>query len=459
MKLTFCGAAKVVTGSCYFIETDESKFLVDCGMFQGPKELMKLNYEPFLFNPKEIDFVLLTHSHIDHCGLIPKLYKEGFTGKIYTTSATIDICDIILEDSATIQEKNLIEENKRRKKNHEEPRLPMYTVDDAKACIKLFSPVEYRKIITITDKIEARFQDAGHILGSSSIELFVTEGDVKKKLVFSGDIGQRDTPIVQDPTLIAETDYLFMESTYGDRRHEDIAGKKELLIKYINETYNKGGKLLIPSFSVERTQELIYFFNIIIKEKKFPAEKIYLDSPLSIKATEIFKKHTEVFDDEALHKYPNAFDFPELICTQSVEDSEELDTFNDPCIIIAGNGMCTAGRIMQHLKHGLGNKNNMVLFVGYQAEGTTGRHILEGEKKIRMMREMITVHADIEKINGFSGHADSEQLMRRAKGFNKAPKKTFIIHGEGNAQTTLKGKLEEIGFTCTIPSLKDQVEL
>lgn len=459
MKLTFCGAAKVVTGSCYFIETDESKFLVDCGMFQGPKELMKLNYEPFLFNPKEIDFVLLTHSHIDHCGLIPKLYKEWFTGKIYTTSATIDICDIILEDSATIQEKNLIEENKRRKKNHEEPRLPMYTVDDAKACIKLFSPVEYRKIITITDKIEARFQDAGHILWSSSIELFVTEWDVKKKLVFSWDIGQRDTPIVQDPTLIAETDYLFMESTYGDRRHEDIAGKKELLIKYINETYNKWGKLLIPSFSVERTQELIYFFNIIIKEKKFPAEKIYLDSPLSIKATEIFKKHTEVFDDEALHKYPNAFDFPELICTQSVEDSEELDTFNDPCIIIAGNGMCTAGRIMQHLKHGLWNKNNMVLFVGYQAEGTTGRHILEWEKKIRMMREMITVHADIEKINGFSGHADSEQLMRRAKGFNKAPKKTFIIHGEWNAQTTLKWKLEEIGFTCTIPSLKDQVEL
>ena len=459
MKLTFCWAAKIVTWSCYYIETGTTKFLVDCWMFQWPKEIMRLNYEPFLFNPKEIDFVLLTHGHIDHCGLIPKLYKQGFTGKIYTTSATLDVCQIILEDSAMIQERNIEEENKRRKQNHQEPRVPMYSVDDAKTCMKLFSAVEYRKTIQLTDTIEARFQDAGHILWSASIELFVTEWDKKTKLVFSWDIGQRDTPIVQDPTLIADADYLFMESTYGDRKHEDTAGKKELLIKYTTETFNKWGKLLIPSFSVERTQELLYFYNIIIKEWNFPKEKIFLDSPLSIKATEVFKKHTEVFDEEALHKYPHAFEFPQLECTQSVEDSQKLNTYSDPCIIIAGNGMCTAGRITHHLKHGLGNKNNTVLFVGYQADGTLGRHILEWEKKVWMMGEMISVHADIARIEGFSGHADSEQLMRRAKGFTKAPKKTFIIHGEWSAQTTLRSKLEKIGFTCEIPSIKDHVEL
>ncbi|MCX6825192.1 MAG: MBL fold metallo-hydrolase [candidate division SR1 bacterium] len=459
MKLTFCGAAKIVTGSCYYIETGKTKFLVDCGMFQGPKDIMMLNYNPFLFDPKEIDFVLLTHAHIDHCGLIPKLYKGGFKGKIYTTSATQDICGIILEDSAEIQDKNVKQENKRRMRMNQEPRIPLYTIDDVRAAMKLFNPVEYRKIYPITEGIEARFQDAGHIMGSASIEVFITEDGTKKKLVFSGDIGQRDTPIVQDPTLIAEADYLFMESTYGDKSHEDTAGKKELLIKYVNETYKKGGKLLIPSFSVERTQELLYFFNIIIKEGNFPNEKIFLDSPLSIKATEIFKKHTEDFDDEALHKYPHPFDFPELECTESIEDSIKLNTYNDPCIIIAGNGMCTAGRITQHLKHGLWNKKNTLLFVGYQAEGTLGRHILEGEKRVQMMGMEVAVNAEIVKINGFSGHADAEQLMRRAKGFTKAPKKTFIIHGEGNAQVAMKTNLEAIGFTCEIPTIKEEIEL
>lgn len=459
MKLTFCWAAKIVTWSCYLIETETSKFLVDCGMFQWPKEIMRLNYQPFLFDPKEIDFVVLTHAHIDHCGLIPKLHKQGFEGKIYTTSATRDLCEIMFEDSAQIQEKNVEEENRRRLRTGQEPRLPLYTQDDAKKCMKLFSKVEYTKTYTITQEIEIRFQDAWHILGSASIELFVTEWDKKTKLVFSWDIGQRDTSIIQDPTLIQETDYLFMESTYGDRIHEDSTKKEELLTKYITETYKKWWKLMIPSFSVERTQELLYFFNMIIKKWKFPRETIFLDSPLSIKATEVFKKHTEFFDEEAMHKYGHPFDFPELECTESVEDSRKLNTYTDPCIIIAGNGMCTAGRITHHLKHGLWNKKNTVLFVWYQAEWTLGRHILQWEKKIRMMGIELAVNAEIEKIDGFSGHADANQLMRRAKWFTTPPKKTFIIHGEGTAQTTLKSKLEEIGFACDIPSLKDQVEL
>ena len=459
MKLTFCWAAKIVTWSCYYIETGTTKFLVDCGMFQGPKEVNRLNYEPFLFNPKEIEFVLLTHAHIDHCGLIPKLYKQGFNGKIYATSATIDLSNILFEDSAEIQEKNIEDENRRRARQGQEPRVPMYTMDDAKACKKLFSPIEYTKSFSLNENIEARFNDAGHILWSANIELFVTEWSKKTKVVFSWDIGQRDTPIVQDPTLIADADYLLIESTYGDRKHEDTAGKEELLIKYTTETFNKWGKLLIPSFSVERTQELLYFYNIIIKEGKFPAEKIFLDSPLSIKATEIFKKHTEIFDEEATKKYPHPFDFPQLECLESVQDSMRMNTYNDPCIIIAGNGMCTAGRITHHLRHGLWDKKNTLLFVGYQADGTLWRYILEWEKKVRMMGLEVDVNAEIEKINGFSGHADADQLIKRAKWFTKAPLKTFIVHGEGNAQTALKSRLEEIGFTCEIPSMKDQVEL
>lgn len=459
MKLTFCGAAKIVTWSCYLIETETSKFLIDCGMFQWPKEIMRLNYEPFLFDPKEIDFMLLTHAHIDHSGLIPKLHKQGFEGKIYTTWATRDLCEIMFQDSAEIQKKNIEQENRRRIRTNQEPRVPLYTEDDAKKCMKLFTTVAYKKINKITDTIEARFQDAGHILGSASIELFITEGDKKKKLVFSWDIGQRDTSIIQDPTLIQETDYLFMESTYGDRLHQDSGNKEELLEKYISETYKKWGKLLIPSFSVERTQELLYFFNIIIKKWKFPKQSIFLDSPLSIKATEIFKRHTEYFDEEATNKYPHPFDFAELKCMESVEDSQKLNTYTDPCIIIAGNGMCTAGRITHHLKHGLWNKNNTVLFVWYQAEWTLGRHIFNGEKKVRMMGVELAVNAEIQKIDGFSGHADAEQLMRWAKWFIQSPKKTFIVHGEETAQTALQAKLEEIGFTCEIPSIKDKIEL
>lgn len=459
MKLTFCWAAKIVTWSCYLIETWNTKFLVDCGMFQWPKEVMAMNYKPFLFDPKEIDFVLLTHAHIDHCWLIPKLHKNGFEGKIYTTSATRDLCEIMFEDSAEIQEKNIEQENRRRMRIWQEPRLPLYTQDDAKNCMPLFSEVKYAESYKITENIEVRFRDAWHILWSASIEVFVTEWGKKTKLVFSWDIWQRNTPIIQDPTLIQEADYLFMESTYGDRLHEDTEWKKELLIKYISETYNRWGKLLIPSFSVERTQELLYFLNIIIKEWKFPKETIFLDSPLSIKATEIFKKRTEYFDEEATNKYPHPFDFEELKCTESVEDSQKLNKYNNPCIIIAGNWMCTAGRITHHLKHGLWNDRNTLLFVWYQAEWTLGRYILEWKKKVWMMWMEISVNAEIDKINWFSWHADADQLMRWAKWFTNTPKKTFIMHGEPSAQNALKLRLEETGFGCEIPSIGDSVEL
>ncbi len=454
-----------MTWSCYLIETWNTKFLIDCGMFQWPKEIARLNYEPFLFNPSEIDFVLLTHAHIDHCWILPKLHKDGFDGKIYTTSATRDLCEILFEDSAEIQEKNTEQQNKRRSRMAQPPRLPLYNKDDAKKCMPLFSIVEYKKIYKITEDIEVRYQDAWHIMWSASIEIWITENwDLstnveKKKLVFSWDIGQRNTPIIQDPTLIEDADYLFMESTYWDRLHEDSAGKEELLLKYTMETFKRWGKLFIPSFSVERTQELLYFFNIIISKWKFPKEKIFLDSPLSIKATEIFKKHTEDYDSETLNKYPHAFSFKELEYSESVEDSQKLNDYNEPCIIIAGNGMCTAGRITHHIKHGLRNKRNTLLFVWYQAEWTLWRQILEWEKRIKIMDAEILVSAEIAKINWFSWHAGRDQLMKRAGWFTKPPKKTFIIHWEERAQIALQTKLEEIWFECEIPSIKDVVEL
>jgi len=368
MKITLCGAAKIVSGSCYLVEVGTTKFLIDCGMLQGPKEITKMNYDPFKFNASEIDFVLLTHAHIDHSGLLPKLRLNGFRGQIYTTAATRDFVEILLQDSAKIQEENIEQENRSRQRTGQKPRQPLYSPLDAEKTMELFAPIEYRTFRQITENITVRYQDAGHILGSASIELFVTEGDKKTKIVFSGDIGQWNTPIVQDPTLIAEADYVFMESTYGDRLHEDVDNKEELLLKYVTDTYKRGGRLMIPSFAVERTQELLYFFNKMIISGKFPQERIFLDSPLAIKATELFKKHKECYDSEAIKEYTSPFTPQYLECLDSAQDSQRINKYDKPCIVIAGNGMCSAGRILHHLKHGLWDHKNTLLFVGYQAE-------------------------------------------------------------------------------------------
>ena len=459
MKIKVCWAAKMVTWSCYLVEVENTKFLVDCGMFQWPKEVVKMNYNPFLFDPKEVDFMLLTHAHIDHCGLIPKLHKEWFTWNIYATSATIDLVEILLEDSANIQEENIKQENRRRQRINLKPRLPLYTEKDAKKCMKLFKKINYNNLLKINENISVRYQDAGHIIWSASIEVFVKEWSKNKKIVFSWDLGQRDIPIVENPTLIEETDYLFIESTYWDRVHQDFSSKEELLLKYAKETYDKWWKLLIPSFAVERTQELLYFFNKLIKKWQFPKEKIFLDSPLSIKATEIFKNHRECFDEEALNEYSNPFDSKNLEYLLTIEDSRKLNDYQNPCVIIAWNWMCTAWRIRHHLKHGLRDRKNTLLFVWYQAEGTLWRQILEWEHIVKMMWIELAVNLDICKINSFSGHADSNQLIRRAKWFTNPPKKTFIMHWEWNAQLTMKENLKNIWFDSEIPSIWDEIEI
>lgn len=471
MKVTLYWAAKIVSGSCYLIEVEKNKFLVDCGMFQWPKEVTRLNYQPFKFDPKEIQFLLLTHAHIDHCWLIPKLYKEGFKWKIYTTSATRDLVWILLEDSANIQAENIRQENIRRARTNLPPRLPLFTLADAQNCMSLFSEIKYNNIYQINENIQIRYQDAGHILGSASIELFVTEWNLihkdgivhkcekKTKVVFSGDLWQRNTPIVQDPTLISESDYVFMESTYGNRLHEDISLKEDVLLQNVIAAYKKWGKLLIPSFAVERTQELLYYFNKLIKKWVFPKQKIFLDSPLANKATELFKKHTEFFDKEAKKEFSDPFDVEYLEYSLTPQDSQKLNNYSSPCIIIAWNGMCTAGRITHHLKHWLRDKRNTLMFVWYQAEWTLWRYILEWAKTVHMMGIDVAVNADIKKINSFSGHADENQLIKRAKWFIQKPKKIFITHWEPIAQIKLWENLKEIWLESYIPSLDETIEL
>lgn len=459
MKIQFLGAAKVVTGSCYLIETETDKVLVDCGMFQGRKDITRLNYKSFKFDPKKITHLFLTHAHIDHSGLIPKLKKYGFKGTIHATSATIDLCRIMLKDSAYIQLKENEYENKRFRKKGLPEREPLYLEADVTAAMHLFKKVDYNEIYEITKNIKVRYKDAGHIIGSAIIEMFITENDKEKKIVFSGDLGQWNAPIIEDPTLIDEADYVLIESTYGNRLHEKIGIRDSLLLEYANEAYDNNGRLLIPSFAIERTQELLYSFNKLIKQGRFPNMKIFLDSPLAIKATEIFKQHKEQFDKEALTDYKNPFSFPNLEYTPKVDDSKALNDYKKPCVIIAGSGMATAGRIRHHFRHGLSDSNNIVCFVGYQAEGTLGRYLIEGAKKAKMMGMVIDVKASIRKINSFSAHADYEDLLRWAKSFVKKPEKIFIIHGEEKSSDALKKKLEKIGLKGYVPSLYEEVKL
>ncbi len=459
MKVTFCGAAGIVTGSCYLIESGNKKILVDCGMFQGPKDITRMNYLPFKFDPKSISCVLLTHAHIDHSGLIPKLFRKGFRGKVLCTAPTKDLSRIMLEDSAYINEKDVEDENRRRKREGLALREPLFTMADAKKSLRLFSSVNYGRRIKIAEGISATFRDAGHILGSSIIELFVEEKGRKTKLVFSGDLGQWDVPIVRDPTIIQEADYLFLESTYGDRSRENFEEKEKALHDAIKKTFKRGGKLMIPSFAVERTQELLYFIHRLIKKGKFPKERVFLDSPLAIKATEVFRKHGAFYDEETKRSFATPFTFARLENLVTGRDSMKLNNYPGPCIIIAGSGMCTGGRIRHHLKHHLWEPENTLLFIGYQAEGTLGRRILDGAEYVHMMGVKVAVKAEVERIEGFSAHADSEELLRWADGFEAKPRKVFVVHGDMDASTALAKRLNSLGYKTHIPKIGETVEL
>lgn len=473
MKITFLGATKTVTGSNFLVEAAGKKFLVDCGMWQGNSKLEELNNEDFPFNPTEIDFMLLTHAHIDHSGRIPKLYNEGFRNKVYAHKATCDLCALMLPDSGHIQEMENEWKNKKRLRKGESEKLPLYTAEDAVHCLEIFEPVQYDQIIEITPEISVRYNDAGHMLGSSIIEIWVKEGEKETKTVFTGDIGNNDIPLLDSPTMIENADYLIMESTYGSRKHLKNEEKAEMFLNIVSETLDREGTVVIPSFAVGRTQEILYELNKlkdIIDDEEFKRKyktlmkaAVYVDSPLAISATEVFRENMNLFDDETqtqISQGDNPLEFPGLKFTKTADESKALNEDNTPSIIISASGMCEVGRIKHHLKHNLWNPNSTILFVGYQAPGTLGYKIVNGEKRVKIFGEEIAVNARVEYIEGYSGHADQEGLMNFIYSFIDKPKHIFVVHGEPNSQEIFEEKIQkETQIPVTVPEYGETYEL
>jgi len=462
LKITFWGGARSVTGSCYLLEIGETRLLVDCGMFQGNKQLTVRNEKHFPFQPSEIDYVLLTHAHIDHSGLIPKLCKTGFRGIIYTTEATRDLCSIMLPDSGHIQEVEA--QWKTRKENRrggKSPIQPIYTAEDAVRALRFFKAVQYEEELQVTPQVRCRFRDAGHILGSSIIEMWVKEDNEELKLVFSGDLGKSGQPIINDPTPIDTADYVLIESTYGQRKHE-VEDRVDRLKEIIHDTVNRGGNLVIPAFAVGRTQMLMYHLNNMLSNNEIPQIPIFLDSPMAIEATKVFARHPELYDQEARKIFTSGdalFDFPGLQLSKTTEESMAINSLETPAIIMSASGMADAGRILHHLKHNLWRPASTVLFVGYQAEGTLGRRLVEGATRVRIFGEDIIVRAKIESIDGFSAHADQQGLMNWMSQL-KSPKLTFLIHGEDEAMQVFAEKLEhDLSLKSYTPHYGDVVTL
>lgn len=474
MKVTFLGASRTVTGSNFLVEGAGKRFLVDCGMYQGSAELELTNAEDFMYDVSTIDFMVLTHAHIDHSGRIPKLYLEGYRNPIIATKATCDLCNIMLPDSGHIQETEIEWKNRKRIREGKDPLPPLYTAQDAIDSLVLFKPVRYDEIIDIDENIKLRFNDAGHMLGSSIIEIWITENGETKKIVFTGDLGNNDMPLLDSPTMIESCDYLVMESTYGNRLHIRNDEKAELFLNIVSETLDKGGNVVIPSFAVGRTQEILYEINKLKEENKDNEEfkrkyqklmqaPVFVDSPLAISATEVFRENMDLFDEEVkkdIDSGDNPLDFPGLQFTKTADESKALNEMTIPSIIISASGMCDVGRIKHHLKHNLWDPKNTVLFVGYQAPGTLGRSIVDGAKKVKIFGEEIAVNARIEYIEGYSGHADQEWLLNFVYSFINKPKHIFLVHGEIEGQKVLKEKIiENTGVPVTIPELGDVYSL
>ncbi|MDO4307986.1 MAG: MBL fold metallo-hydrolase [Eubacteriales bacterium] len=456
MKITFIGATHEVTGSCYYLEAAGKKFLVDYGMEQGP------NYyenKEIPVNPGELDFVLLTHAHMDHSGNLPALYAKGFQGPVYATDATCHLCDIMLRDSAHIQMFEAEWRNRKGRRQGKPDFVPAYTMEDAMGVLKNFVKCPYNKILKPAEGIQVRFVDAGHLLGSASIEVRITEDGQERVIVFSGDIGNLNQPLIKDPEYLHEADYVVMESTYGDRSHGERPDYVALLADVIQRTFDRGGNVVIPSFAVGRTQEMLYFIRQIKEERRVYGHdgfKVYVDSPLANEATMIFGEHRyDCFDEEALeliYKGINPLSFPGLKTSVTSDDSKAIN-FDDDCkVIISASGMCDAGRIKHHLKHNLWGEKNTILFVGYQAIGTLGRSLLEGASEVKLFGETVHVAAEICQMPGISGHADVNGLLDWAKAFGQKPRKVFVTHGEDSVTEVFAKRLsEELGYDTMAP--------
>ncbi|MGI6722511.1 MAG: MBL fold metallo-hydrolase RNA specificity domain-containing protein [Anaerovoracaceae bacterium] len=468
MKIKFCGAASGVTGSCHLLTSGEHKLLLDCGQFQGGKAQEAKNFEDFPFDPAEIECVLLSHAHIDHCGRLPLLVKRGFRGKIYCTQATADLLQVMLKDSGYIHEKEAEWRNRKNERAGRPLIEPLYTVEDSEETLKYVQPVLYDQLIDINDKMRIVFNDAGHILGSAITELWVEEDGNVSKIVFSGDLGMMDRPILRDPTIIKKSDYVIMESTYGNRVHPQNPTSVDELMEIIVQTKKRGGTVVIPSFAVGRTQELIYQLARYYEEdNKYKAEledlNVYIDSPMATSATEVFKRNAQVFDDETkayILKGDNPLDFKNLKFTRTTAESQRLNMDRTPKVIISASGMCDAGRIRHHLKHNLWDKKSSVVFVGYQAEGTLGRSLIDGIKEVNLFGEPIQVNAQIYNLEGFSGHADKDGLLAWIGGFEKKPQHIFLVHGEEQSKKDLAREIKErLGYEATVVEEVSEFEL
>ena len=475
MKLQFLGAAQNVTGSRHLLQTNGTRLLVDCGLYQE-RQFRARNWDAFVVPPGSIDAVLLTHAHLDHCGLLPKLVKEGFKGKIYCTAATAEITRIILMDSAKLQEEDARFKRKRHKREGRKgpfPEVPLYTVTDAEACFPLFSPVRYRQPVEINASVEATFHDAGHVLGSSIIKIKVSprrfasqkrsSGGQARTVLFSGDIGRPHRPIVHDPAVIGEADYILVESTYGDRVHQGPEDTKKMIAEVINSTKKAGGNIIVPSFALERSQELLYYINELLLKNAIPHLTVFLDSPMAARITKVFQKHRELFDEEMtefVEHNESPFNFPGLRIVGTSDQSKAINHIKETVMVIAGSGMCTGGRIKHHLVNNITGSRNTIMFVGYQAMGTLGRRIVNGEKEVRILGQDYPVKARIARINGFSAHADREELFKWLSGVRRPPRKLFVVHGESESARHFGDYIrQKTGWEVAVPAYQDQIVL
>jgi metallo-beta-lactamase family protein len=463
IRVTCLGGAGSVTGSNYLIESPHGKkILVDCGLFQGSRRIERRNWEPWGFDPEDIEILFLTHAHIDHSGRIPKLVKDGFRGKIMTSPPTAELCGIMLLDSAHVQEMEAEWQNRRNRRQDRRPMEPLYTAEDAEASLSFFHPIERDKTVTIEPGLEARLRNAGHILGSSILELWFEADSESVKVVFSGDLGKKSQLIVRDPHQIFNTDYLFLESTYGNRVHRSLEESKKELLEAIRHSYAHGEKTIIPAFAVERTQEILYVLGEFRREGLLPDIPVYLDSPLAIKATEIFKKNKKYYDEEAqalVDQDDDPFDMPNLQYTPSTRESIQINERSGPAIVIAGNGMMTGGRVKHHLKHNLWREGASLVIVGFQTRGSTGRRIIEGAKFVKIFGQTVAVKARVFTIGGFSAHADQNDLLRWVGHFESSPQ-VFVVHGEATASQALAREIEKrFNLKVHVPRWRERLVL
>ncbi|MFH1267029.1 MAG: MBL fold metallo-hydrolase [Planctomycetota bacterium] len=465
MKLQFLGATRQVTGSRYCLEAGGATVLVDCGMFQE-REYRDRNWEPSPVPAGRIDAVVLTHAHLDHCGLVPKLVQEGFRGPVLATSASADLVEVILRDSAEIQMEDAAYKRRRHQKEGRKgkhPEVPLYTAKDVEQALPLVKTVPYERAEKINGNVWVTFHDAGHILGSAVVEITVCQGERLQRVVFSGDLGQWDRPILRDPTLLGEADFVVMESTYGDRDHDNPESIQSQLERVINETIRGGGNVVIPTFAVERAQEVMFYLSRLVRGNRIPDVPVFLDSPMAVDVTEIFRRHRECFDEETWQMISSGeppLRFPGLSMVRSVEQSKAINKLRSPAIIMAGSGMCTGGRIKHHLRQNITRPESTLLFVGYQVRGTLGRQILEGNPEVRIHGRTLPVRARVEQIHGFSGHADRNALLRWLAGFKPPPRRLFLTHGEEEATLSLADRVrDELGLAADVPEYQQEVEL